>query len=416
MGSCDIFEHRKKTGDKAGADYTDADAERFAREAGIEKRPAETSHEIDERGAFIRQANVFTQPFGDQAGELKAEANRYAIYWATGCHWSNRPMIVRDLLGLDQVIGSQKTAHSGQSNLYGHGFDSPDHRDSLTGAYFLSEFYKRADPGFKGRATTPSFVDIIEKKVVNNDYHRLTNYLEVQFRPFQSADAPDLYPKKYRREIDEFNDWLFPHINNSHYRMAFCQSPEAYFEAYDDFYASLEQLEKRLSENRFLFGDYITDSDVRAYVTLVRWDVAYYHNVGPVLHPIYTYKNIFGYLKELNAIPEFHRYSNAHDLAFGSTPGVPENEEDSHELFRDFNHRILSKFDFEKFWKDDGSRAALSRTPNEKYLRHPEGETYEEYASEISSTVWNSPADKDRDPRNFHFSGDPAVNPISSKN
>lgn len=109
--------------------------------------------------------------------------------------------------------------------------------------------------------------------------------------------------------------------------MAFCQSPEAYFEAYDDFYASLEQLEKRLSENRFLFGDYITDSDVRAYVTLVRWDVAYYHNVGPVLHPIYTYKNIFGYLKELNAIPEFHRYSNAHDLAFGSTPGVPENEE-----------------------------------------------------------------------------------------
>lgn len=110
MGSCDIFEHRKKTGDKAGADYTDADAERFAREAGIEKRPAETSHEIDERGAFIRQANVFTQPFGDQAGELKAEANRYAIYWATGCHWSNRPMIVRDLLGLDQVIGSQKNS------------------------------------------------------------------------------------------------------------------------------------------------------------------------------------------------------------------------------------------------------------------------------------------------------------------
>ena len=101
----------------------------------------------------------------------------------------------------------------------------------------------------------------------------------------------DLYPKKFRKEIDEFNDWLFPHINNGHYRMAFCQSPEAYDEAYEDFYDSLEKLDKRLETNRFLFGDYITDSDVRAYVTLVRWDVSYYHNVGPVKKPIKDYKN-----------------------------------------------------------------------------------------------------------------------------
>lgn len=98
-------------------------------------------------------------------------------------------------------------------------------------------------------------------------------------RPFQPADASDLYPKKFRKEIDEFNDWLFPHINNGHYRMAFCQSQEAYDEAYEDFYDSLEKLDKRLETNRFLFGEYITDSDVRAYVTLVRWDVNYYHNI-----------------------------------------------------------------------------------------------------------------------------------------
>ena len=69
---------------------------------------------------------------------------------------------------------------------------------------------------------------------------------------------------------NEFDDWLFPHINNSHYRMAFCQSPEAYDEAYEDFYESLDKLDKCLETNRFLFGDYITYSDVRAYVTLTR--------------------------------------------------------------------------------------------------------------------------------------------------
>ena len=80
----------------------------------------------------------------------------------------------------------------------------------------------------------------------------------------------DPRPNETLVEIDEFNDWLFPHINNSHYRMAFCQSLGAYDEAYEDFYESLDKLDKCLETNRFLFGDYITYSDVRAYVTLAR--------------------------------------------------------------------------------------------------------------------------------------------------
>ena len=204
--------------------YTDALAEQFAAEVGVDPRPNETLVEIDERGAFIRQPNAFIQPFGDKEGGLKAEANRFGIYWATGCNWSNRPIIVRELLGLQDVISETRVSPSGETNRYGHAFGQyPDFKDPATGAYFLSEFYKRANPDFKGRATTPTLVDVKEKKAVNNDYHRLTNYLEVQFRPFQPKDAPDLYPKKFRKEIDEFNDWLFPHINNGHYRMAFCQ-------------------------------------------------------------------------------------------------------------------------------------------------------------------------------------------------
>lgn len=388
--------------------YTDELAEQYAKEVGVDPRPNETISEIDERGAFIRQPNAFIQPFGDKEGDLKAEAGRYAIYWATGCNWSNRPVIVRDLLGLKGVIGDQLVTASGQTNKYGHGFgDQPGHKDPATGAYFLSEFYKRAKPDFTGRATTPTFVDVIEKKAVNNDYHRLTNYLEVQFYPFQPKDAPDLYPKKYRKEIDEFNDWLFPHINNAHYRMAFCQSPEAYDEAYEDFYESLDKLEKRLETNRFLFGDYITDSDVRAYVTLVRWDVSYYRNIGPVKKPIRDYKNIWGYLRELNTIPAFHNNSNAKTLS-----GAGKKEKGGSKLFRSYNERILSKVDFDALWADDGARRALSRTPDEMFLRHPENETYESYASEISTTIWNSPAWDDRNPKNGTLSVDASINPL----
>ncbi|MCM1185586.1 MAG: glutathione S-transferase C-terminal domain-containing protein [Lachnoclostridium sp.] len=387
--------------------YSDEEAEAHAREVGVNPRPKETISEIDERGAFIRQPNAFIQPFGDKEGDLKAEAGRYAIYWAVGCNWSNRPVIVRDLLGLQDVIKDCLVTHSGQTNKYGHGFgNQPGHKDSLTGAYFLSEFYKRANPEFTGRATTPTLVDIIKKEAVNNDYHRLTNYLEVQFRPFQPKDAPDLYPKKFRKEIDEFNDWLFPHVNNGHYRMAFCQSPEAYDEAYEDFYESLEKLEKRLETNRFLFGDYITDSDVRAYVTLVRWDVSYYHNIGPVKKPIRDYENIWGYLRELNTIPAFHNNSNARTLALN---GIPK---DSGKLFSGYNERILTKVDFDKLWAYDGERRKLSKTPDELFLRHPEGETYEEYAGEISKTIWNSPDWEDRNPKNGVLSVDASINPL----
>lgn len=405
MGTCGVTETNTNAQELLNA-YTDKEAQQHAEEVGVPPRPNETISEIDARGAFIRQPNAFIQPFGDKEGDLKAEAGRYSIYWATGCNWSNRPVIVRDLLGLQDVIKDQRTTHTGETNRYGHGFgDQPGHKDAATGAYFLSEFYKRANPGFTGRATTPTFVDIIEKKAVNNDYHRLTNYLEVQFRPFQPKDAPDLYPKKFRKEIDEFNDWLFPHVNNGHYRMAFCQSPEAYDEAYEDFYASLDKLEQRLATNRFLFGDYITDSDVRAYVTLVRWDVSYYHNIGPVKKPIKDYKNIWGYLRELNTIPAFHNNSNARMLAL-------EGIKKSKSLFRGYNERILTKVDFEALWADDGARRHLSKTPDEVFLRHPENETYEDYAGEISKSIWNSPNWEDRNPNNGVLSVDASINPL----
>lgn len=406
MGCCG-FDAQEQSAEELLSSYTDEEAEKYAQEVGVKPRPNETISEIDETGAFIRQPNSFIQKFGDKEGDLKAEAGRYAIYWAVGCNWSNRPVIVRDLLGLQGVIKDHLVTPSGKTNKYGHGFgDQPGHKDPLTGAYFLSEFYKRAKPDYTGRATTPTLVDIIEKKAVNNDYHRLTNYLEVQFRPFQAENAPDLYPKQFRKEIDEFNDWLFPHVNNGHYRMAFCQSPEAYDEAYEDFYESLDKLEKRLETNRFLFGDYITDSDVRAYVTLVRWDVGYYRNIGPVKKPIKDYKNIWGYLRELNTIPAFHNNSNARTLALNGLP------KDNKKLFKSYNERILTKVDFDKLWADDGERRKLSRTPDEVFLRHKPGETYEEYAGEISDTIWNSPSWEDRNPKNGTLSVDASINPL----
>ena len=169
-------------------------------------------------------------------------------------------------------------------------------------------------------------------------------YIEVNFREFQPKDAPDLYPVKYRREIDEFNDWLFPTINNGHYRMAFCQSYEAYEESYKDFFDNLELLDKRLETNRFLFGDYITDSDIRLYVTLVRWETSYYKNVGPIKKRITEYKNIWGYVLDLFSLDVFKKYTF---FEFNNQDG---------DFFRPYSERIAPKIDYNKIWVSDGKR------------------------------------------------------------
>lgn len=385
--------------------YTDEEALEHAKEVGADPRPKETKTEIDERGAFIRQPNAFIKPFGDGENDNHAEADRFAIYWAHGCHWSNRPVIVRDILGLTDKIKDIAVTHSGVSNIYGWGFaDREGHKDPFTGAYFLSEFYKRANPDFTGRATTPTFVDIKEKKAVNNDYHRLTNYIEVQFRAFQPEDAPDLYPVKYRKEIDEFNDWLFPTVNNGHYRMAFCQSWEAYNEAYEDFFESVEKLDKRLETNRFIFGDYITDSDVRLYVTLVRWETSYYHNVGPMKKRITEYKNLWGYVKDLYSLPVFKKYTFFE---------FPKKKGDG--IFAPYPERIAAQVPYEELWAADGERKKLSKDSENVFKKHPAGESVADYQSVITTTKWNSPDRADRNPMERTLSADASINPIESK-
>ena len=374
---------------------------KYAEERGVRIRPNETLNEIDDRGVFVRQANSFITPFGNKKGDFEALPNRYKIYWAHGCHWSNRPVIVRDILGLEDVISDIATTGAGAGD-YGHTFyDQENYQDPSTGAYFLSEFYENAKPGFNGRATTPTLVDIVTKKAVNNDYHRLSNYIEVQFRKYQKTDI-DLYPVKYRKEIDEFNDWLFPTINNAHYRMHFGLSWVSYDEAYNDFFEALDKLEERLETNRFLFGDYITDSDVRFYVTLVRWETKYYHNVGPLKKRIAEYKNIWGYVKDLFSLPVFKKYTffEFPKLTFKGVRGYNGS----------FAERIASQVPYEELWKTDGSRKKLSSDPENVYLHT--NISYEDYQTEISVSKWNNPSQDVRQPRNVSISVDPSINPL----
>lgn len=331
----------------------------------VRERPSELVNEIDEKGYFHRQKNHFDTPFGSGKGQNPVEEGRYRLVWAKGCHWSNRASIAIELLGLQDVISVNLVGRTPREKDLGWEFVFDEgNKDPVLDVQFLSELYANADPEYKGRATVPAVVDVKTKRVINNDYVWLTNYFETEFRPFQAPDAPDLYPEELREEIDAYNDYLFEHVNNGVYKAMFAQSLEAYNDAYNNLYQAFDEIEERLENNRFLFGDYVTDSDIRLFVTLARFDTRYFKNLGPIRNRIVDFKNIWGYARDLYEIPAFKNNTYFADLA--------KSTEKPKSIFIDYNTRFWDKIDYETLWNQPQERYLLSKTPSEKFKRNEE--------------------------------------------
>lgn len=265
---------------------------------------SEDTHEVSKTGAFVRQDNYFVTPFGDGEGKLPVEAGRYRLIWTPLCPWATRQIIALKLLGLEDAVsvgtvGPVRTENGWEFSLDEGGVDP------VLKIRFLPEIYAETAPEYEGRATVPTIVDVKTRKVVNNDYHHLTNYWETAWKPLHKEGAPDLYPVELRKDIDELNNVIFREVNNGVYKAGFAQSQEEYEKAYDVLFQRLDWLEERLSKSRYLFGDQITDSDIRLYVTLARFDVAYYFCFKTNRNRLTDFDNLWNYAKDLYTIPAF---------------------------------------------------------------------------------------------------------------
>lgn len=269
----------------------------------------EAEHEIVADGSFRRQPNRFTTGFGGGPGELPVEAGRYRLIVSPVCPWAHRALVVRRLLGLEDAIGVGVT--NPRRTPSGWEFaDDPDGVDPVLRIRFLNEAYETTDPEYTGRATVPALVDVTTGHVVNNDYHRLTNHLETSWAALHAQGAPDLYPETLRGDIDALNDVLFEEVNNGVYRCGFARSQQAYEQAYDTVFDRLDDLESRLTGQRYLFGDRITDSDVRLFVTLVRFDAAYYGLFKVNRNRLVDFPVLWAYARDLYQTPGFGDTTN----------------------------------------------------------------------------------------------------------
>lgn len=268
--------------------------------------------EIKADGSFNRQKKLFSTRFGEERGQLPVAKGRYRLIWAAPCPWSHRAVIVRKLLGLENVIslGAVDPIRPDVPRIdWAFTLDDND-KDPVLDIKYLSEIYLQTEADYAGRPTVPVMIDTVSNKVVHNDYFMLTTEFETKWKSFHKDNAPDLYPFTLREEIDQLNDKIYNDVNNGVYKCGFAQSQNAYEEAYEILFTRMDELEERLADKRFLFGDFITEADVRLYVTLARFDVAYYSAFNANKYRLKDYPNLWGYARDLYATEGFGDTTN----------------------------------------------------------------------------------------------------------
>ena len=264
--------------------------------------PAETNA----RGAFVRQAySIRDRITADGSSGFRAEPGRYHLYVSLACPWAHRAIIVRRLLGLEDVISMSVVDPIRDER--GWAFrDGPGYsHDPVNGFHFLSEAYLATDPSYTGRYTVPCIWDRVTQRLVTNNYPDITIDFETQFGAYQCPDAPDLYPVQLRPEIDAVNAVVYEDVNNGVYKAGFATTQAAYEEAVDALFARLDWLEERLGKQRFLVGTQITEADIRLFTTLVRFDAVYNGHFKCNLRRLVDYSNLWGYARDLYQHPGF---------------------------------------------------------------------------------------------------------------
>ena len=121
--------------------------------------------------------------------------------------------------------------------------------------------------------------------------------------PVAWRPGPDLVPAALREEIDALNQRVYEGLNDGVYRAGFARSQEAYEEAFDGVFATLDLLEERLSGQRYLMGGTITEADVRLFTTLARFDAVYHGHFKCNRQKLSELPVLWAYARDLSRHP-----------------------------------------------------------------------------------------------------------------
>ena len=226
---------------------------------------------------------------------------------------------MRALKGLDGAVPLlESDLPKGQGWAYSRGFDDLAPKN---GVFHVHQVYTTARPDYTGRATVPVLWDRKTKTIVNNELSEIIRMLNSEFDEFGDPTL-DLYPASLRGEIDEINRFVYDNVNNGVYRAGLAKSQEAYEQAFRNLFTAFDELETRLSRQRWLVGDRFTEADLRLFPTLVRFDTVYYVLFKCNLRRLADYHNLSNYTREIYQMPGVAATVDFHKIKLGYYGGM----------------------------------------------------------------------------------------------
>ena len=258
-------------------------------------------------GRFVRAEAQFRNwitPDGSPGpsgnGGFKAEPGRYHLYVSYACPWAHRTLIYRVLKGLEGMISLSVTEpFIGKT---GWTFKDSEMPDTVNNAAVLHEVYTAAQRDYSGRVTVPILWDREDGTIVSNESSEIIRMLNNAFDEVGAAPG-DYYPQHLRAEIDALNERIYHTVNNGVYKAGFATTQEAYEQAVEPLFESLDWLDARLSTQRYMTGDMITEADWRLLTTLLRFDAVYVGHFKCNVRRIADYASLSGYVRDLYQQP-----------------------------------------------------------------------------------------------------------------
>ncbi|WGY04162.1 glutathione S-transferase C-terminal domain-containing protein [Nocardioides sp. QY071] len=232
------------------------------------------------------------------------EPGRYRLVAARACPWANRSIIVRILLGLEDVISLGLAGPTHDRRSWRFDLD-PGGVDPVLRYERLEQAYLARDPSYDRGVTVPAMVDVPTRSLVTNDFPAITHDLFFEWRDHHRPDAPDLWPEECREEMDQVMERVFTEVNNGVYRCGFAGTQEAYDAAYDRLWTAMDWLEDRLTDRRYLMGEAITEADVRLFTTLARFDAVYHGHFKCNRNKLSEMPVLWAYARDLFQTPGF---------------------------------------------------------------------------------------------------------------
>ncbi|PCH94056.1 MAG: glutathione-dependent reductase [Gammaproteobacteria bacterium] len=268
-----------------------------------------TSTTENNKGKYIRELSQFRNwvTIDGSAGVtgvdgFKAEAGRYHLYVSYACPWAHRTLIMRQLKGLATLVSlSVVHWHLGEQ---GWNFNSGAGviPDSINGAQRLAEIYHKALPEYSARITVPILWDKKQQTIVSNESAEIMRMFNSAFDDVGASEG-DYYPQALQAQIEQINALIYEKINNGVYKAGFAKTQAAYEEAVSELFTCLDDLETRLSTQRYLTGTQITEADWRLFTTLLRFDSVYVGHFKCNIRQIKDYPNLWAYSRDLYQQP-----------------------------------------------------------------------------------------------------------------